>query len=92
MERNTIKTYRDDFGIWYATVEFPHTMSESDPREEFNLNVHWDAIRSSARRAIKRQAMRYDSADSEWRCNVEVYAQGVYGDNTWYSVTFRESI
>lgn len=98
----TVSTFTNGFGDWRARVDFSHTLSETDPREEFNLDVQWARIRRAARRAIVReiatreQTTRETLAMAESRVRetlprLEVIEQHVWHSlNTWHGVTFGE--
>ena len=96
---HTITTHADGFGNWHARVEFPeHGYGNAG---EHALERHWDTIRRSARRAIRREIVQREQRRGETLAQtsarirpvrVEVEAQGIYASsNVWYSVTFKES-
>ena len=71
-----ISTFANGAGQWRATVTFEHTLSESDPRPEFNLGAQWATIRRRARQAIVR-------AITEREQNIDSL-------NRWHGVTLGE--
>lgn len=85
-----ITTFRDASGLWHARVDFPETGYGN--YGELSIDAHWDTIRSSARRAIKRAAIQHDSASPAWRCKIEVVK--VYqspSSMVYYYAEFMES-
>lgn len=91
MSAYTVTTHADGFGNWHATVTFPHTLSESDPRPEFNLGAQWSRIRGLARRAIVREVRGRNPADRVGRLVVTDNRKGNPGGaGLWYSVTIGE--
>lgn len=99
----TVTTFTNGFGDWRARVDFSHTLSESDPREEFNLGTQWARIRRAARNAIVRelaereQTTRETLAMAERRIRetlprLDVIEQHVYADNTWHGITLGEYV
>lgn len=97
----TVSTFTNGFGDWRARVDFSHTLSESDPREEFNIGAQWARIRRAARRAIVReiaereQKTRETLAMAERRVRealprLDVIERHVYADNTWHGITLGE--
>lgn len=100
----TVSTFTNGFGDWRARVEFSHTLSESDPREEYNLGAQWARIRRVARRAIVRaiaereQTTRETLATAILRVTETLPRLAVIdarmspGMNTWEGVTIGEWI
>lgn len=99
----TVATFTNGFGDMRARIDFSHTLSESDPREEFNLDAQWTRIRRAARRAIVReiaereQTTRETLAMAERRVRaslprLDVIEQHVYGTGAWHGVTFGEYV
>ena len=96
-----ISTFANGAGQWRATVTFEHTLSESDPRSEFNLGVRWANIRRRARRAIvraitEREQKTHESyAEARGRVNaslgrLQVIEQNIDSMNRWRGVTLGE--
>lgn len=101
MRHATITTWANGFGQWRARVEFPHTLSENDPRPEYNLHHHWANLRRKARTAIINELVQREQKTNETReaavsrirqalPNLHVIDQGLTAQNTWTSVTFGE--
>ena len=101
MKDAIVTTFADGYGRWRARIDFPHTLSENDPRPEYNLHHHWANLRRKARTAIvnelvDREQKTYESRnDAAWRIrqalpNLQVIDQGITSQNTWTSVTFGE--
>ena len=90
MSAYEVATHADGFGNWHATVTFPHTLSESDPRPEFNLNSQWPRIRRLARRAVVREVRSRQSAPARVD-RLVVTDQGIIpGTGLWRSITIGE--
>lgn len=98
---SSVNTFADDFGRWRAQVEFSRTLSESDPRPEFNLGHQLKAIRAKARTAIVSAIADREQKTTETRANAEhrirtslpnlvVIKQGIDSMNTWHGVTLGE--
>lgn len=96
-----VSTFTNGFGDWRAKVSFSHTLSDSDPREEFNLGAQWARIRRVARNAIVREIAGRERKpgeslkDAQSRVrgtfpNLDVIDQHVNVSGTWYGVTFGE--
>lgn len=96
-----VHSWADGFGRWSAAVEFPHTLSESDPRPEFNLGHQWPGLRRRARAAIVAELAEreqktwetYPEAQRRVRASLprlEVRAQKLDAANRWHGVTFGE--
>lgn len=97
----TVSTFTNGFGDWRARVDFSHTLSENDPREEYNLGAQWQRIRRAARRAIVReiatreQTTRETLAMTEARVRASlprlaVIEQHIHGSGAWHGVTLGE--
>lgn len=98
---SSVSTFADGFGRWRAQVEFSRTLSESDPRPEFNLGHQLKAIRTKARSAIVDEIVAREQKTAETRANAEhriraslpnlvVVKQGINSMNTWHGVTLGE--
>lgn len=87
--RYDVTTYADGFGTWHAQVAFEHTLSESDPRSDFNLDCKWSSIRRAARRAINRELQARENNPAPVR--IDVHRWHTFPDNTHYGVEFVES-
>jgi hypothetical protein len=98
---STVTTFADGFGRWRARVDFAHTLSESDPRDEFNLHRHWATIRARAREAIVGEVADREQKTGETRRDAErrvraglprlaVVNQGLDSMNCWHGVTLGE--
>ena len=101
MTRNHVNVYADGFGRWHAEVRFPTTLSESDPRPEYNLGHQWESIRRVARNAIVREIT--DREQKTWETRNEaarrirrtlprlvVIDQDLDAMNRWHGVTLGE--
>lgn len=97
----TVETFTNGFGEWRAVVNFSHTLSESDTRPEFNLDVQWPRIRRAARNAIvaeiavreQRSRETFSEACARVRATLprlNVIKQHVYGTGAWHGVTLGE--
>lgn len=97
----SVTTFADGFGRWRARIDFVHTLSESDPRTEFNLNHHWKALRTRARRAIITELVEREQKSGESRLNAEhrirtslpnlvVVEQYLDSMNCWHGITLGE--
>ena len=89
MTKYTVTTHADGFGNWHATVTFPHSMSESDPRPAFNLGHNWGYLRRIARAAIVREVQSRQSTPVHIK-RLEVTGSKMDAQNCWHSVTFGE--
>lgn len=92
IERNTLTSWADGFGLWHCRVEFgSHGYGNTG---FYALERHWDSIRGTARRAMRREIQSRSALDLIGkRLRIEVEAQGIHAStNVWYSVTFKESI
>lgn len=98
---SSIRTYADAHGRWHVEISFSRSLSESDPREEFNLGRHWVNLRRRARAAIVRELAEREQKTHETRAEAEarmrtslgrlaVTAQKIGSTNLWYGVTFGE--
>lgn len=96
-----ISTFANGAGQWRAEVTFEHTLSESDPRPEFNLGAQWANIRRRARKAILREITEREQkthetyAEALARCNaslgrLQVIEQHIDSMNRWHGVTLGE--
>ena len=104
MSRSVIKEVRteaDGFGLWMATVEFTHALSESDPRREFNLQAQLSNIRRAARKAIIDELVareqKTNESESAARARVSISLgrlhiidSDVDAMNRWHSITLSE--
>lgn len=99
----TVTTSADGYGRWRAKVEFSRGLSESDPREEFNLGHHWPNIRRRARDAIVNELVAREQKTTETHLTaerriraslgrLEVAKQDIDSMNIWYGVTFSEPV
>lgn len=82
MPRNSVTTWADGFGRWYAKVSIGYP-AQSD-------RVDSARLRAAARRAIRRQLAARDAMGAGWRLSVEVVANHVGADNRLYSITYAE--
>lgn len=96
-----ITTFADGFGRWRARVDFGHTLSENDPREDFNLDRQWKHIRSRARDAVVAQIVQREQKTHEtlaqathrvrWALpHLVVIDQNIDSLNRWNGVTIGE--
>lgn len=83
-KRNTITTYADGFGRWYAGV----TIGYPAPSDSLNAA----SIRASARRAIRREleARAPRAGLQGYRVRIEICGNSLGADNRMYGLTFRE--
>lgn len=99
---NSVTTFADGFGRWQAHIGFSRTLSESDPRAEFNLNAQWKSIRARARTAIVAEIIAREQKTGETRSNAEhrvrmslpklvVIDQDIDSMNCWHGITLGES-
>lgn len=97
-----VSTEADGFGLWLATVEFTHALSESDPRREFNLQAQLSNIRRAARKAIIDELVareqKTNESESDARARVSVSLERLHiidsdvdAMNRWHSITLSES-
>lgn len=87
----TVTTYADGFGRWYARVDFAPGYSPE------MLDRHIDRIRAKARRHIRAEIIerttgpiapvRVEITDDLWRAP---YRNGPDHMNVWWSITYRE--
>lgn len=106
MARSVIEkviTSANGFGLWSAKVVFTHTLSESDPRREFNIQAQLSNIRRAARKAIISELVAREQtvgeSDASVRTRVskslgrlEITASDLDSMNCWHSITFSEPI
>lgn len=96
-----VSTEADGFGLWLATVEFTHALSESDPRREFNLQAQLSNIRRAARKAIideivaREQKMNESESAARARVSISlgrlhIIDSDVDAMNRWHSITLSE--
>ena len=96
-----ISTFANGAGQWRAEVTFEHTLSESDPRTEFNLGAQWATIRRRARQAIvraipEREQKTHESyAEARGRVNaslgrLQVIEQSIDSLGRWHGITLGE--
>lgn len=101
MKNTEITAYADAYGRWAAEVSFPHTLSESDPRPEFNINHQLPGIRRQARTAIVRELTEREQKTTEsWQeaaarvraslPNLKVLTQNIDSMNRWHGITLGE--
>ena len=98
---HTITTYANEAGQWRAEITFDHTMSESDPRAEFNVARQMPNLRRRARRAIinaiTEREQKTTETYSEARGRVaaslgrlRIIKQNINSINLWHGVTIGE--
>lgn len=106
MARSVIEkviTSANGFGLWSAKVVFAHTLSESDPRREFNIQAQLSNIRRAARKAIISELVAREQtvgeSDASVRTRVskslgrlEITASDLDSMNCWHSITFSEPV
>ena len=96
-----IRTYANEAGLWRVRLIFGNTLSETDPRPEFNLQHRWAGLRRTARaaivRAIAEREQRTDEtlkqAEARVRASLgklDVIEQSIDSLNRWGGVTFGE--
>lgn len=104
MTRSVIEktiTSANGFGLWSAKVVFTHTLSESDPRREFNIQAQLSNIRRAARKAIINELVAREQTTNETEASararvgkslgrLEVTASDVDAMNCWHSITLGE--
>lgn len=94
----TVTTFTNGFGDWRARVDFSHTLSESDPREDFNVSAQWPRIRRAARRAIVRalaereQTARETLAMAESRVRETLPRLDVIEWHEWHSANTSHGV
>lgn len=99
----TVTASADGYGTWSAHIEFSRGLSESDPREEFNLGHHWANIRRRARNTIVDELVAREQKTTETRLDAErriraslgrlqVAKQDIDSMNIWHGVTFSEPV
>lgn len=97
----TLSTHADGHGRWRAMLTFEHTLSENDPRPEYNLHHHWPALRRKARTAIVEQLALREQKSNENMATARtrmrralaplvVIDQYLDAENRWRGVTFGE--
>lgn len=97
-----ITVSKDGYGVHVVLVVFAHTLSENDPRPEFNLGYQWASIRRRARKAVidflteREQSTSETVNEARERIRsslgrLDVHHQRLDSMNRWHGVTFREA-
>jgi hypothetical protein len=80
--KNTYTTWADGFGNWHCKV----SLGTKAPSDALNIN----SIRSSARRAMKREIEARQHKGSPWPLRIEISDNELDSMNRMWSLTFSE--
>ena len=74
-----IKTYANEAGLKRVRLIFGNTLSETDPRPEFNLQSRWPELRRKARTALVRAIAEREQRTDETRKQAEALVRASLG-------------
>ncbi len=84
-DKETVTTWANGFGRWFAKVEFP--TSGYGPQ---HLEANIDRIRAKARRAIRREINARQELTSDYFVYVQVEESDIDSLNVMHSITYGE--